>query len=182
MPISIATEVRVVSEPVQMDVYKKKELCTTDWYFLWGFVQSNLSRPCSIPMLPLRQCNSSYSKPQNIALASTTFKIRSAKKYLLLRTDTITLNNTYSFSLSPSCKLPLPFSLPPWISMKNDQDGIFADHVITPFLHPILVHYNIISRCKGNNKNQFTTLWGRQFIKLERFYFKWGNHAGKSRR
>ena len=30
-----------------------KELCTCDWYFLWGCVQSNLSKPCFVPKLLL---------------------------------------------------------------------------------------------------------------------------------
>ena len=30
-----------------------KELCTFDWYFLWGCVRSNLSKPCSVPKLLL---------------------------------------------------------------------------------------------------------------------------------
>ena len=30
-----------------------KELCTSDWYFLWGCVRSNLSKPCSIQKLLL---------------------------------------------------------------------------------------------------------------------------------
>ena len=32
-----------------------KELCTSDWYFLWGRVRSNLSMSCSVPKLPLRE-------------------------------------------------------------------------------------------------------------------------------
>ena len=30
------------------------ELCTSDWYFLWGCLQSNLCKPWSVPKLPLR--------------------------------------------------------------------------------------------------------------------------------
>ena len=46
-------QVKVVAEPERSNVFLALCLCTTDWYFLWGFVQSNPSKPCSVPMLPL---------------------------------------------------------------------------------------------------------------------------------
>ena len=132
-----------------------KELCTSDWYFLWGCVRSNLSKPCSVPKLLLCVLRQLQRTECSLMKSMSSSELQSRERISETKTGWHEKNNIANFHL-----VTISFSLTLELCTSSFQES-----------NLLTWHYNLTIQSRETSEtNKFPAyiylLWSTSFSTL----------------